>query len=276
MSQRKIEVKGIEIRIKEQGSEDYICLTDIARFGRSDPSDTIRGYLRNRANVEFLGLWEQLNNGNFKMGNFTHFKNELGAADFYPSVTMWIEQTNAIGIFSRAGRYGGTYGHSDIAVQFATWLSPAFYLLFVKEFQRLKENEANSLGKEWNLRRYLSKSNYHIHTDAVREHLVPLMDWNTKREKFQFASEADLLNLAIFGLTAKEWKAINPTLKGNMREHASNIELQVLSNLETNNALLIEQGFTKEERLSILTSRAARELKILENFESDEKIKKLK
>lgn len=276
MAKKKtINVEGTDIRIRKIEDQDFVCLTDIARYGRGEPSDIIKGYLRNRANVEFLGLWEQRHNENFNQGNFTLFKNEVGAADFYPSISMWIEKTNAIGIFSRQGRYGGTFGHSDIAVQFATWLSPAFYLLFVEEFQRLKKEEAKLLNKEWNLRRELSKSNYHIHTDAVRENLVPLLEWNTKKESIRFASEADLLNMVVFGLTAKEWKNINSTLKGNMRDHASELELQVLANMQTVNSALIELKFTKEERLEMLTRRAGRELSILESVKADKKIKKL-
>lgn len=274
MAQKKILVDGLEVRIKQFENEDYVCITDIAKYGRSESKDIIRGYIRNRTNIEFLGLWEKLHNENFKVGEFTHFKNEIGAADFYPSISQWVETTGAVGLVTKKGRFGGTYAHRDIAVQFCTWFNASFYLYFVKEFQRLKIEETATLeDKEWDLRRELSKRNYFIHTDAVRENRVPMLEWNTKREAIYFASEADLLNKAVFGKTAQEWRISNPDKKGNMRQYATTTELEVLANLESNNATLLEMGYTQNERFSILTKRAKRELDILTDLK---KVKQLK
>jgi KilA domain-containing protein len=271
-----IEVHGIEVRLQNQGQEDYISLTDIAKTGRAPAGDIIKNYLRNRANIEFLGLWESLNNPGFNSVNFHRIKTETGLSDFILSVNEWITTTNAIGITAKAGRYGGTYAHRDIAVQFASWLSPSFYLYLVREFQRLKTDEAKRLETGWNLNRQLARANWHIHTHAVRENLVPLIDWNTKKEAIYQASEADLLNLALFGITAREWKLANPAKKGNIRDHATIEQLLVLSNLQSINSKLLQWGSPKEQRLEILNKTAREQMEIISATRSIQEIKKLK
>lgn len=276
MAKRKINVQDTEIILLDENGEDYISLTNIAnKFGESNP--LIRNWIRSINTMNYLAEWEQLSNENFKPVGFDGFKNELTTKGnaFSMSATKWIEGTDSIGIIAKSGRYGGTYAHSDIAMHFCYWLNPIFQLYLIKEFQRLKIEEGKRLGLHWNLRRTITKSNYHIHTDAVREHLVPLMEWHTKQESIKFATEADLLNMAVFGLTAKEWKIINPTLKGNMRDHATEVELQVVSNMESINATLLGLKFNKDERLNILVSRATREIEILEDLKMHQEQKKL-
>ena len=276
MSKQKITVLGLEIVIEQFDSEDYISLTDIAKQTERKPADTIADWLRNSATLLFLQTWEFLHNENFKVGQMQDFR--MGAVDNRKSVNpqRYVEETGAIGLISKSGRYGGTFAHSDIATNFCNWLSPEFQVYFIKEFKRLKEDEAERLGLTWNLRRELAKANYPIHTEAVRTNLVPMMDWNTKREGMHFANEADLLNLAVFGTTAKQWREANPDAKGNIRDSATEQELQVLSNMESANALLIDNGFNKEERFSILSKRAARELEILAEVKATQALKKLK
>ncbi len=276
MEKGKILVQGTEIKLKRHNDQDYFSLTDIARHADQRTDAIIQGYLRNGANLDFLATWEGLYNESFNSMNFNGIRQRAGGGAFVLSVSEWVERTGAIGIFSNAGRYGGTYGHKDIALQFATWISPSFYLYLIKEFDRLKTVEADNLGLAWNLRREISKANYSIHTDAVRTNLVPLLQWNTKQEGLYFASEADLLNLAVFGITAKQWKAANPEAKGNLRDNATVKELQVLANMESINATLIEQGFTQEERLAVLTRRAERELTVLEEIKAIGSVKRLK
>lgn len=276
MAKRKINVQETEIILLDQNGEDYISLTNIAsKFGESNP--LIRNWIRSINTMNYLAEWEQLSNENFKPVGFDGFKNELTTKGnaFSMSAKKWIEGTDSIGIIAKSGRYGGTYAHSDIAMHFCYWLNPIFQLYLIKEFQRLKIEEGKRLGLHWNLRRTITKSNYHIHTDAVRKNLVPLMEWHTKQESIKFATEADLLNLAVFGMTAKEWKIINPELKGNMRDHATEIELQVISNMESINATLLGLKFNKDERLNILVSRATREIEILEDLKMQENQKKL-
>lgn len=263
MEKGKLHVQGTEIKLKRHNDQDYFSLTDIARHADERTDAIIQGYLRNGANLDFLATWEVLYNPGFDAMGFSGIRQRAGSGAFVLSVSEWVQRTGAVGIFSNAGRYGGTYGHKDIALQFATWISPSFYLYLVKEFDRLKSVEAEALGLSWNLRREISKANYSIHTDAVRTNIVPALEWNTKRESRYFASEADLLNLAVFGVTAKQWKASNPEAKGNLRDGASTRELQVLANMESINATLIEQGFTQEERLAILSRRAEREMSVL-------------
>ncbi|MBK9018181.1 MAG: KilA-N domain-containing protein [Saprospiraceae bacterium] len=217
----KINVQGTEIKLKRHNEQDYFSLTDIARHADQRTDSIIQGYLRNGANLDFLATWEGLHNDHFNSMNFNGIRQRAGGGAFVLSVNEWVEKTGAVGIFSNAGRYGGTYGHKDIALQFATWISPSFYLYLIREFDRLKTVEAEALGLSWNLRREISKANYVIHTDAVRTNIVPVLDWNTKREGLYFASEADLLNLAVFGTTAKQWKVANPEAKGNLRDGAS-------------------------------------------------------
>ncbi|MBK8566797.1 MAG: KilA-N domain-containing protein [Saprospiraceae bacterium] len=275
MEKQTIIVQGAEVRVRKARSSDYICITDIAKTSNQPTDYTIRNWLRNRGTVEFLGVWENIHNPDFNPAGFDGIRMKTGLNNFSPSASDWLAQTNAIGIESSAGRYGGTFAHFDIAIHFCNWLSPEFYAYFIDQFRQLKESEAARLGEQWDLRRELAKGNYFIHTDAVRTNLVPVLDWNTKRESLYFASEADLLNLAVFGTTAKQFKALNPDAKGNLRDAASVKELQVLANMESINATLIEQGFTKEERLSILTRRTERELTVLEEVKALQEAKKL-
>jgi hypothetical protein len=276
MSKQTITVLGLEIVIERFDSEDYISLTDIAKQTPRPPSETIRDWIRNSATLLFLQTWEHLHNPDFKLVQMHQFRNLAVDNRTVISPQSFVEQTGAIGISSKSGRYGGTFAHSDIATNFCNWLSPEFQVYFIKEFKRLKEDEAERLGLTWNLRRELAKANYPIHTEAVRTNLVPMMDWNTKREGMHFANEADLLNLAVFGTTAKQWREANPDAKGNIRDSATEQELQVLSNMESANALLIDQGFNKEERFAIMSKRAARELDILSEVKAAQGLKKLK
>jgi KilA-N domain len=204
-----------------------------------------------------------------------NFKEQVDDSRLEITLQRFIEETGAIGITSKAGRYGGTYAYQHIALNFCYWISPEFQVYFVQEFERLKQEEAELLGLSWNLRRELSKANYPIHTDAVRENLVPLLDWNTKREGMHFASEADLLNIAVFGKSAKQWREANPNAKGNIRDAATEVQLQVLANMESTNATLINMGFTREERFASLSQRAAREMEILQSSKASEQLKKL-
>lgn len=270
--QVKLTVKDTTVRIKKINNSDYICLTDIAKSGRSPAGDIIKNYLRNRNNIEFLGLWESLNNQNFNSVDFHRIKTEVGLSDFILSVKEWVNLTNAVGIYSSAGRFGGTFAHIEIATQFATWFNASFYLYFVKEFQRLKTEEAAALNSEWNVRRLIAKTNYHIHSESVRENLVPIIDWNTKREAIYHATEADLLNLALFGMTAREWKQANPKLKGNMRDHATIEQLLVLANLETLNAEYLELKLERNTRLKRLNEVARKQIDIILNTRVGEQL----
>jgi hypothetical protein len=276
MKKDKINVQGIEVRLQKNEQGDFICLSDIAKVVNQPTSYTLRNWMRTRATIDFLGVWEGAYNPNFNSVEFDAIRTESGSNTFAIAAGEWVEKTGAVGINSTAGRYGGTYAHFDIAIHFCNWLSPAFYVHFVKQFREMRESEAARLGKQWDLRRELVKGNYFIHTDAVRTNIVPVLDWNTKRESLYFASEADLLNLAVFGTTAKQWKTLNPDAKGNLRDSATIKELQVLANMESINATLIEQGFTKEERLVILSRRVERELTILEEVKALQGVKKLK
>ncbi|MCB0522762.1 MAG: KilA-N domain-containing protein [Lewinellaceae bacterium] len=276
MAKQKITVEGLSIAVERVEGVDYVSLTDIAKQTERSPAESIRDWLRNSSTLLFLETWETLHNPDFKVGQMHQFRNDAADNRKKVSPQRYVEETSAVGIISKSGRYGGTLAHSDIALNFCYWLSPSFQVYFIQEFQRLKEQEAEALGLTWNLRRELAKANYHIHSDAVRSNLVPLMEWHTKKESLHFASEADLLNLAVFGTTAKQWKTLNPDAKGNLRDSASVKELQVLANMESINATLIEQGFTKEERLAILSRRAERELTILEEVKALQEVKKLK
>ncbi len=275
MAKNTINVQGIEVRVQQTKQGDFISITDIAKSVDQPTDYTIRSWLRNRNTVEFLGAWEEVNNPDFNPVGFDGIRMKAGLNNFSASTSDWIVQTAAIGIVSATGRYGGTFAHFDITIHFCNWLSPAFYVHFVKQFRELKEVEAARLGEKWDLRRELAKGNYFIHTDAVRSNIVPILDWNTKREGLYFASEADLLNVVVFGTTAKNWKIANPDSKGNLRDHATVNELRVLANMETINATLIEQGFTKEERLLILSRRTEREFAILEDIKPLGEQKKL-
>ena len=253
-------VKDAEIRVMEQNGEDYINLTDMLKA--KDGEFFISDWLRNRNTLEYIGIWEELNNPNFNYGEFALIKSQSGLNRFKISVKEFVTQTNAIGLQANAGRYGGTYAHKDIASEFAMWISPEFKLYLIKEFQRLKQKEAEDNKLEWNVKRILSKANYRIHTDAIKAHLIPKL-LNTKQHQFVYATEADILNQALFGQTAKQWKDANPKLKGNMREHATIEQLTVLAGLESQNALLIQQGFPQEERLAILNRLAIQQMSSL-------------
>jgi len=260
----KLFVKDTEITIVSIQEKDYISLTDIAKAKNpSDPNGVIANWLRNRNTIEFLGIWEYLYNPNFNPLEFEGFMNEAGANVFTLSPQKWVESTNAIGITSKSGRSGGTFAHKDIAFKFASWVSVEFELYIVKDYQRLKEEEEqNNKSLEWNLQRTLSKINYRIHTDAIKEHIIP--ELVTKEQiNYVYANEADLLNVALFGKTAKEWRDENPNEKGNMRDYATLEQLVVLSNMESINALLIRQELSQQERLIQLNNVAITQMRSL-------------
>ena len=260
---RTISVQGFDIVWYEANYSDYISLTDIARYKDAEHTDAIiQNWLRNRNTIELLGFWESIYNPNFKPLEFEGFRKQAGLNSFVMTPKKWIESTNAIGIVSKSGRYGGTFAHKDIALEFASWISIEFKLYIIKEFQRLKEDETSQLKLEWNLQRTLSKINYHIHTDAIRDNLIP-KEITKQQANFVYADEADLLNVALFGLTAKEWRESNPDKKGNVRDYASLEQLVVLSNMESINALLISQGITPSERLRELNKVAITQMKSL-------------
>ncbi|AWX99891.1 DNA-binding protein [Marinomonas primoryensis] len=257
----KLQVLEQDISTMTKDGIEYICITDIARFRNVDRTDIIIGnWLRNRNTIEFLGIWEQLHNPNFKPIEFDGFKKEAGLNSFTLNSKQWIASTGAIGLISKAGRYGGTYAQKDIAFEFASWISVEFKLYLIKEFQRLKEQENQHIG--WDIRRNLAKVNYLIHTDAIKENLIP--DTLTPQQiQFVYASEADVLNVALFGVTAKQWREINPSLKGNLRDHANVHQLVCLANLESLNAHFIEQGVSQSERVVKLNALAIRQMGIL-------------
>jgi hypothetical protein len=258
-----IEVQGIAVGIFAEREEDYICLTDIARFKNADATDDlIRNWLRNRNTVEYLAIWERLNNPGFNPVEFDGIKMQAGLNSFTLTPKQWIERTGAVGIISRAGRYGGTYAHKDIAFEFASWISVEFKLYLIKEFQRLKEDESRRLSLAWNLNRTLSKLNYRIHTDAIKAHLIP-PEVTPAQAAMTYASEADLLNVALFGQTARQWREANPKLDGNMRDHATIEQLLVLANLESLNAELIHMALSSGERLTKLNAIAIRQMRTL-------------
>lgn len=244
------------------GQDDYISLTDIARYRSDEPKDVIKNWLRSKATIEFLGLWEELNNPNFKGVEFDSFRNEAGANAFTLSPQKWIDATNAIGIISRSGRYGGTYAHKDIAFEFASWVSPEFKLYIIKDYQRLKSDEAHRLALDWNVKRLLSKANYKLHTEAIKQNLIP-PEITADKQGFIYANEADVLNVALFGMTAAQWRKDNPEFSGNMRDHATIEQLLVLANLENANAMYIEEGKSREERAILLNKLAISQLRTL-------------
>jgi len=270
---KTINVKGTAIILYEDNKQDFISLTDIARFRDNDRSDYIlQNWMRNRSTIEFIGLWEQFNNPDFNSIEFDGIKNMSGSNSFSLTPKRWIESTNAIGIVSKTGRYGGTFAHKDIAFEFATWLSAEFKFYLIKEFQRLKEEESNNLKLEWNLQRTLSKINYHIHTDAIKENLIP-KELTKQQINYVYATEADMLNVALFGMTAKQWRDTNPKATGNIRDEAGIEQLVVLSNMESINAVLIHQGLPQKERLQQLNKIAITQMKSLIG---NKNIKKLK
>lgn len=269
----KINAAGIEITILRANENDFISLTDIARHKDAvHTDDIIKNWMRNRNTIELLGFWEILYNPNFKPVEFDGFRKQAGLNSFVMTPKKWIETTNAIGIISKSGRYGGTFAHKDIAFEFASWISIEFKLYIIKEFQRLKEEETNRLKLEWNLQRTLAKVNYRIHTDAIKENLIP-KELSKNEINLIYANEADLLNMALFGKTAQQWRNENPEAEGNIRDMATIEQLVVLSNLESINAVLIQQGLSQPERLWQLNQIAITQMKSLVG---NSQLKKLK
>jgi len=274
--QETIKADGAEIAvISRGGDDDYISLTDIARHRNPDePKDVVKNWMRSRSTIEFLGLWEILNNPDFFTAEFETFKTEAGSNAFTMSPQKWISSTNAIGIQSRPGKKGGTFAHKDIAFEFASWISPEFKLYIIKDYQRLKEDENNRLSLNWNLRRTLAKTNYKIHTDAIKAHLIP-ENVSQKQKGLTYANEADVLNVALFGMTAAEWRIANPDKpKGdNMRDYATLEQLIILTNLENYNAEMIKDGLPQSERLQRLNDSAISQAKSLHNNPSLKSLK---
>lgn len=268
---KKIIAENTEISvILQHGSDDFICLTDMARFKDNDPALIIGHWLRLRNTIEYLGAWETLHNPDFKPTEFGRFLLEAGSNAFTMSPKKWIEATNAIGIFSKSGRNGGTYAHKDIAFNFGMWLSPTFQLYVVTEYQRLVENEEKLIG--WTAKRELSKINYRIHTDAIKTHLIP-EEVTAAQSNIIYAEEADVLNVAMFGMTAKQWREANPKLKGNIRDYATINELICLSNMENINAVLINDNIPQGERLVKLNQIAIQQMRVLEGNSTRELLK---
>ena len=279
MSKTKLNVKEIDIVLYTENKEEYISLTDMAKFKDTERSDyIIQNWMRTRSTIEFIGLWEQLHNANFKPIEFDGFRNESGSNSFTLTPKRWIKNTNAIGISSKSGRYGGTYAHKDIAFEFASWLSPTFKLYLITEYQRLKEIETNQYNLEWNVKRILSKTNYHIHTDAIKNFILPKKNYEKDKEWLIYAEEADILNVALFNCTAKDWREANPQLMKqsmNIRDIASINELAILSNLETINAEMIKESIKKGIRYQKLKEIAKYQLSVLDDKDFMRALKKL-
>lgn len=279
MEKTKLNVNELEIVLFKQNEEEYISLTDMAKFRDPERSDyIIQNWMRTRNTIEFLGLWEQLNNPGFNSIEFDGFRKEAGANSFTLTPKKWIQATSSLGIFSKPGRYGGTFAHKDIAFEFASWLSPTFKLYLITEYQRLKEIETNQYNLEWNVKRILSKTNYHIHTDAVKNYILPAKNYEKDKEWIAYAEEADLLNVALFNCTAKDWREANPELVNNsmnIRDVASINELAILSNLETINAQMIKEKLGKKERFYKLKEIARYQLLVLNEKDFMKAIKKL-
>ena len=272
-----INANGVEIRVASSNEADYISLTDIAKKRNPEfPADVVKNQLRSRSTIEFLGLWEKIYNPDFKLVEFDQFKNAAGENSFVLTPQKWISTTNAIGITSKSGRYGGTYAHSDIAFEFASWISPEFKLYIIKDYQRLKADESHAKSLDWNIKREITKSNYRIHTDAIKENLIPNL--TPQKIACKYASEADLINVALFGQTAKQWRNQHSESKGNIRDEATIEQLIVLANLESLNAEYIREGISPAERLSKLNKIAIYQLNSLWNnsLKSIEKLKSLK
>ncbi|HOF78798.1 MAG TPA: KilA-N domain-containing protein [Candidatus Dojkabacteria bacterium] len=268
MKKQIIQVKGEDIELIVKNNQDYISLTSIAKYKNTlHPDDIIKNWLRNKSTLEFLGLWEKINNANFKPVEFDGFKSQAGTNAFVITPKQWIRNVSSIGIISKPGKYGGgTYAHKDIAFEFASWISPEFKLYLIKEFQRLKEDESRRNSLDWNLTRTLAKVNYKIHTRSIKENIVPQLV--TKKQKtFVYANEADVLNVALFGLTAKEWRESNPEKEGNIRDYADIRQLICLSNLESLNAELIRDGLSQKERLLKLNITAIFQMRALTGIE---------
>lgn len=260
----EIEVKGLTVQLKKQKGDDYISLTDIAKSQGENirPADVIKNWIRTRTTIEFIGTWEQINNPNFKVVEFDHFKMNAGLPTFGLSPGLWKEKTNAIGFMVYKGKYGGTYAHKDIALEFCSAINPIFKLFLIKEFQRLKETEANQKNIQWSVQRTIAKINYQIHTDAIKENLIPTT-LTKEQASMIYANEADLLNVALFGITAQKWREQNPLSEGNIRDQATLEQLVVLSNMESINALLIHQGLLSHERILQLNQVAISQMKSL-------------
>ena len=269
----KINVQNTEVTVINFEAQDYISLTDMAgaKENESRAADVIKNWLRNRYTIEFLGTWEMIHNPDFKVVEFDHFKMQAGLPSFVLSCSEWIEKTNAIGIIVKKGRYGGTYAHKDIAFEFGSAISVPFKLYLIEEFQRLKEEEQKLLG--WSAKRELAKINYRIHTDAIKQNLIP-QELTPAQKSFVYADEADMLNVAMFGKTAREWREENPDLKGNIRDYATINQLICLSNMENLNAVFINEGLAQSERLEKLNKIAIHQMKVLENVD-DKRILKL-
>lgn len=272
MKNRIITVQDIPITVSMADEEDYICITDMAaaKSDNSRAADVIRNWLRNRSTLEFLSTWEGMYNPNFKVFESEHFKKDVGLVTFTPSVSEWVEKTDAIGLFVKKGRYGGTFAHKDIAFEFASAISPVFKLYLIREFQRLKTQENDLRKIEWDAKRFLSKNNYLIQTDAVKNYLIPVCNYREDLQWLPYAEEADLLNVALFGFTAKAWRDANPELakNSNVRDYATINELTVLSNLESHNAQMIREGKSKADRFKILKEIAEYQTRILNEAEN--------
>jgi hypothetical protein len=264
----KITIKDTEITVIQVKNEDYICLTDMIKV--KDGDFFVTDWLRNRNTLEYLGIWEQVNNQAFNYGEFATIKSKSGLNNFKISVKEFAERTNAIGLQAKAGRYGGTYAHKDIAFEFAMWISPEFKVYMVREFQRLKQEEQKQLG--WSAKRELTKLNYHIHTDAIKQNLIP-QELSAAQTSIVYANEADVLNIAMFGITAKQWREENPGLKGNIRDYATINELICLSNMENLNAVFINENMPQRERLIKLNQIAIQQMKILQEVETRKLLK---
>ncbi len=270
----QMKVKDNLVSVIRIGNVDYISLTDLARYKNPiEPKDVIKNWLRAKTNIEFLALWEQMHNPNLKGVEIDTFKSEAGTHYFTMSPQRWIKETNAIGIISKSGNNGGTYAHPDIAFEFASWISPEFNLYLITEFERLKQNESYQNKIDWSVRRELAKTNYRIHTDSIKENIIPTL--TEKQKLYVYANEADILNVALFGMTAKEWKDKNPTLDGNMRDYANILQLVILSNLENLNSEMIAQGLEQKVRLERLNNIAKKQYSILQDSKGINKIEML-
>ncbi len=267
MVKEVIHASGIDIGIYTTDFQnEYISITDIARYKSDEPKDVIKNWMRSKDTIEFLGLWEKLHNLNFKGVEFDAFRVQAGANAFTMSPKKWIEVTDAIGIVSKSGRYGGTYAHSDIAFEFASWISPEFKLYIIQDYKRLKTEENSRLSLNWNLNREISKLNYRIHTDAIKANLIP-PELTPLQISYTYASEADMLNVILFGRTAKQWREENPDEPGNIRDQASIYQLLVLANMESYNAILIQQGKTQAERMPLLHELAVQQMNTLSTLD---------
>ena len=265
LKKERIKANGFSIQIyTEDYKNDYISLTDIARYKSDEPFIVINNWLRSKDSIQFLGLWESINNPDFKPLEFDRFKTEAGSNSFTLSPQKWIEKTKAIGIVSKSGRYGGTFAHSDIALEFASWISPEFKLYIIQDYKRLKSDENSKLSLNWNLNREISKINYKIHSNAIKEYL--LQDLTNEQLSYKYANEADMLNVTLFNKKAKEWRSEHPELKGNMRDYASLNELLILANMESYNAILIGKGIPQRERMTELRKLAKEQFISLEKL----------